>query len=80
MSLGASSAAPARTSTAGVIAVRQPGYARRQPGSWRYLQQTVSDRLTSAGEEGVPSLRPEDGAQVNQTAPEETRSGKRSWR
>src|SRR5580693_7403849 len=32
MSLDASSAAPGRTSTAGVIAVRRPGCARRQPG------------------------------------------------
>jgi hypothetical protein len=32
MSLDASSAAPGRTSTAGVIALRRPGCARRQPG------------------------------------------------
>ena len=49
MSLAASSAAPGRTSTAGVIAVRRPGCAGRQQRLWRYLQQTV----TSAGEEGT---------------------------
>jgi hypothetical protein len=75
MSLAASSAVPGRTSTAGVIAVRRPGCAGRQQGSWRYLQQTVSDRVNPAGEERYPSLRPADGARVNHSAPEETRSG-----
>jgi hypothetical protein len=54
MSLAASSAAPGRTGTAGVIAVRRPGCAGRQQGSWRYLQQTVSDRVIPVGEGRYP--------------------------